>query len=312
METLDQVGRNESVHPHEQVGAHHGSPIALLETALEPPSSTSHGTASQPGLRVHSLDYLRGIFALGVMFCHYLSINGIRGSWLVNQSMARIGSYSVCGFYILSGMSLGLVYASRTMNRDFLAEFAIKRVCRIVPLFWLAITLNVWLNAIPALLSGGQPVWHEARRLLLNYSLLFAWVNPADSIPMGGWSIGVEMVFYAFFPLILVLARHAMQTAVLVVCLAVAPAAVFAFGLLRPAADFSGQWGLYVNPLNHLFLFVIGIVLAVRRPAFPVRRKLLAYALPGLVVAFLVFPAGGNIYGAPELLVGDCGAGLYI
>ena len=58
--------------------------------------------------RIYSLDYLRGIMALLIMLYHYFSwhYSGFDSS----DFMGRIGVYSVSMFYILSGLTLYVVY----------------------------------------------------------------------------------------------------------------------------------------------------------------------------------------------------------
>lgn len=242
--------------------------------------------------RVHTLDYLRGILALGVMLYHWKYINNIQGGWLLNRAMEKIGPYSVCAFFVLSGMSLGLVYAKRKVDPEFLLEFMVKRIFRIVPLYWLAVTLTLLLEAWENHSSAQLPGFE---RLLLNYSLLFGWISPTSYIPMGGWSIGDEMVFYSLFPGILLLTRKSLLVSTVIAIFVLILGTSFAFFLMDSAMGWSVQWGLYVNPLNHLFLFAFGVIIAVWRPALPISQKWHLSALLLCIAALLLIPANESM-----------------
>ena len=246
---------------------------------------------SNASLRIHALDYLRGILAMAVMFYHWKLINGINAGPLVNQAMEKAGSYSVCAFYVLSGMSLALVYQKRRVESAFLKEFWIKRLFRIAPLFLLVISLSLAMDLLPGLIAGKSVDLPSAKRLFLNYSLLFAWHNPADSLAMGGWSIGDELVFYSLFPVVLLVSRRSKLAASCTVSLCLVIGGYFAFFLIQPELEIVQQWSTYVNPLNHLFLFVVGMNLALWRPRFLMQKA----HIPALflsITALLLIPSG--------------------
>ena len=136
--------------------------------------------------RLHYLDYLRGISALGIMFFHYLSWTF--GSFNASNPIGRIGIYGVSIFYILSGLTLYHVYFNLEPSKKNILHFIIKRVFRIVPLFALITILSV--------LMVNQPI--EFTNLILNLTCLFGFINPTGYYTTGGWSIGNEMVFYLF------------------------------------------------------------------------------------------------------------------
>lgn len=155
------------------------------------------------------------------------------------------GLYSVAMFYILSGLTIYLVY-----NKDFhLKSFFIRRFFRIFPLLWLVTTLAI-------ILSQSLP---SIELLILNYTGLFGFINPSAYISTGVWSIGNELVFYALFPILFYLRNHWLYW---VLFFALAGVFIyFTFFLLDK--DLRQVWGLYVNPLNHALYFAIGITMGV-------------------------------------------------
>ncbi len=72
------------------------------------------GVRNLPPSRVESLDYLRGLLAVSVMIYHYVAWSGVELG--ADTVLGRLGIYSVSTFYILSGLSLGLVYRGRINN----------------------------------------------------------------------------------------------------------------------------------------------------------------------------------------------------
>lgn len=88
-------------------------------------------------LRLPSLDILRGILAVSIMFYH-LSI------WLFKQPdssslLGRLGIYGVSVFFVLSGLSMAMVYHSYFYSLRNGVVFYVRRIFRIFPLFWLAV-----------------------------------------------------------------------------------------------------------------------------------------------------------------------------
>jgi peptidoglycan/LPS O-acetylase OafA/YrhL len=236
-----------------------------------------------PKPRNETLDYLRGLLALSVMAYHYLSWAGVMLPWPLNQTLQRLGIYGVSAFYVLSGAALGLVYANREVNRPFLREFAAKRFWRIVPLFWLASFLAILPPLWVAALRHNPALAPDPLRVLLNFSLLFAWVQPHAALTVGGWSIGNELVFYSLFPFLLLALRSRGRWLVAVGMAALT--AFFAFRVLSPAVPLPEQWVAYVHPLNQIHFFAggVGIGLFTRAhpklPALPLQALALATAL---------------------------------
>ncbi|MDE3061373.1 MAG: acyltransferase, partial [Pseudomonadota bacterium] len=143
--------------------------------------------------RLHALDGIRGLCAIAIMLYHILLWNGV--------ALFQIGTFGVYLFYVLSGFSLWYVYAHRAVTFDLLKTFFTARVARIVPLYLAVCLLIVVLRFYTA---GASNVFNAdfISRFLLNITFLFGVALPQkSSIVPGGWSIGVEWVFYLSFPL---------------------------------------------------------------------------------------------------------------
>lgn len=237
--------------------------------------------------RVHSIDYLRGFLALSVMIYHYISWSvGVPDSSTV---LGRLGIYAVSTFYIISGISLYLVYTGTSWSTSNTVRFAIKRVCRIAPLYWVATIATI---AFFILKPG--PFLPNWLKYFSNLTLTFGFFSPSSYVPSGGWSIGNEMVFYAIFPILTLMASRTWS--LIIGLLAFTGVYLhFAFNILTPEHSLAEQWRLYINPFNQAFLFFIGIIIGFASKNHPAKGGALPYlALVSSLFAFALWPANGN------------------
>ena len=149
--------------------------------------------SNMKGTRIETLDWLRGLMALSIMFYH-LSCWIIRPLDSANP-LGRLGIYGVSIFFVLSGLSMAIVYNSYVKSIRTSINFYVRRIFRIWPLFWVACILTI----LPQVLKTGTYSW---KHLFINITTLFGFIKPAAYIPTGAWSIGNEMVYYALTPLI--------------------------------------------------------------------------------------------------------------
>ena len=199
-------------------------------------------------MRINTLDYLRGLMALGVMIYHYCSWTFEKyGS---DTFIGIVGIYGVSIFYILSGLTLYYVYKkSLTLNTTPL--FFGKRIFRILPLLGFSTVIMVVLFRQP------HTIWD----LFVNFTGLFGFVDHTNYIVTGAWSIGNELVFYAFLPIILLGNKWNKYFIEVFFLTTLAIAVYFAFELLEDTKTLAEQWATYINPFNQLFLFVGGILI---------------------------------------------------
>jgi exopolysaccharide production protein ExoZ len=131
--------------------------------------------------RIHQLDAIRGLLAVGVMVYHF-------GSWSGAGIVTGLGTFGVYGFFVLSGFALEHVYGASFDAR----RFTVARVARLAPLWVVVVAATV------AQMGGADP-----GRVALNLTGLFGFVHPgATSIVAGGWSIGIELVLYVVFAIL--------------------------------------------------------------------------------------------------------------
>ena len=148
--------------------------------------------------RVESLDTLRGIAILAVISFH-VSVHFPPAAWL--GWLAIFGNHGVQLFFVISAITMALMWRGRAAEPRRQTRFYIRRFFRIAPLFWLAIAFyTVWEAYRRGLAVGDVYTWQE---LLLTATFLHGFSPDAINLVVpGGWSIAVEMSFYAVFPLL--------------------------------------------------------------------------------------------------------------
>lgn len=161
--------------------------------------------------RLDSIECLRGVSALLVVFYHYrVFLNDITPT--LGHMLFENGRIGVDIFFVLSGFAIYL--STRFPSERRLFPFLVRRFFRIVPLAWLLIGLIYLLSphaTVTALVKSllFVPLTHTEPPFF-GYNLL----TPA-------WTLMYELCFYVMFALALVLApRHrGLVVTALVLCL---------------------------------------------------------------------------------------------
>jgi len=204
--------------------------------------------------RVPSLDVLRGLMALCVCLYHLSMWTHLLGTGTTAGSLVTVlGIYSVEGFFIISGFCFFHQYRGITFHWADVKRFHLLRFARLAPLYYLAMSLNLALG----LDVGPSFMW---RKFFENVTLSFGLFHPNHAMVLGGWSVGIEYVFYLLFPLLILLARKP-AFLVLASTLLVAAAIPWTFGKVEAATDWA-RFHAYVQLPNQGFLFLFGALIA--------------------------------------------------
>jgi len=208
--------------------------------------------------RVHSLDALRGVLALGVALYHLTSWTRFFGyETHASSAMTLVGVGAVQAFFVLSGFSFYHAYVDESFaDGTSVVRFHLRRIARLAPLYYAAMVVN-------ALLQTGYGAPASWTNLVENLTLLFGASHPNHSFLMGGWSIGIEVVFYLAFPFVAAHTRSwrrvALATLVLVML-----AVPWTFFWVPEATGFD-RFHAYVAVPNHFFAFFFGAAIALSR-----------------------------------------------
>lgn len=235
-------------------------------------------------VRIETLDWLRGLMALSIMLYH---LNNWTYSPLDASSLlGRLGIYSVSIFFILSGLSMAIVYNSSidTFQKSF--NFYIRRIFRIWPLLWIICFATI----LPQITKTGIPF----KLLFLNLTTLFGFIKPTAYIATGTWSIGNEMVYYALTPIIFFLYNYKKWVGNVFFFLCVSIGLFFAFNLLDKNIPLPKQWSVYVNPFNNFFLYVMGIAIFYNFKDLQIKLNLNLGLLFIAITLFSFIPFQGN------------------
>lgn len=262
---------------------------SLLESGI---AESRHG-----GSRLEALDYLRGLLAVAVMVYHYAGWAGAEPG--AGTLLGRLGIYAVSMFYVLSGLSLGLVYRKGFEVPGAIIRYGIQRLFRIVPLFWVVVTLSLALMLVPSAVRGEPVPAVDPWRVFLNYSLLFGFVQPDAYFSTGAWSIGNEMVFYVFFPVLVLAGTRSTKCLLLAFLMSLMVAGTFT-ARLGETQPWDAQWRIYINPLNQLPFFVAGMLIATLDKA---RTAQDAWVGVGLFAAGTVMFLAHDVVGSFQNLV---------
>jgi peptidoglycan/LPS O-acetylase OafA/YrhL len=206
------------------------------------------------------IDALRGLAILMVLANHVaLQIPGLSAPL---HALSRFGQMGVQLFFIASAYTLCLSWQQRQQGQQAesrpLLSFLLRRFFRIAPLYWFAILLFAGLHLFSGDPHVGTGSAEEGSAWLpIAANLLFVhgwWPVAQNSVVPGGWSIGVEMVFYALFPLLLPCCSNAGRALGLA-------ALVLGLNLLwqLPQGGPTNNSAAYFHPLNQLPVFLLGM-----------------------------------------------------
>lgn len=161
-----------------------------------------------------SIQYLRALAAMMVVLTH------LHPQWL------RMGYEGPWPFWLISGVDIffvisGFIMAQTTQSQtQSPGTFYLRRILRIVPLYWLLTSVVVVVVLLrPDLLQSTRfDTWH-----VISSYLFIPSANPAtghlEPVLVPGWTLNYEMFFYVLFGAALLLPKPVRATAMtLVIC----------------------------------------------------------------------------------------------
>jgi peptidoglycan/LPS O-acetylase OafA/YrhL len=151
------------------------------------------------------------------------------------------------------------------------------------------------LNLIIYFLHGTS-LGYSAYKIFLNYSLLLGFIKPSASITTGGWFIGNEIVFCFILPFIFLISNKWKYIIPISFLVSIACGFYWSFFLLDKDVILYEQWSLYVNPFNHIYFFMAGVLICVYGPGLSeIISKRLCYAMLFFaLMLFWLYPSSGN------------------
>lgn len=210
------------------------------------------------------IDALRGLAILAVLMVHTKQFGNSNLPQMVNNILSQ-GSRGVQLFYVASAVTLFLSFNRRYDKEKFpIKNFLIRRFFRIAPMYYLGIIYYLFQEGLgPRYFLGDQPNI-TFLNVLSNFAFLHGfspyWIN---SVVPGGWSIGVEMTFYALLPLLFFRIKNINQAFLLFIISILINTFLFIIFSKYPLISFNRLWldYLFLYFPNQLPVFSIGIIL---------------------------------------------------
>jgi peptidoglycan/LPS O-acetylase OafA/YrhL len=167
------------------------------KTVDERPIATMESEARNQGrTRLVELDGLRGLAATSVLLFHYTYWYDVAVSKRPTLPLSLSGGhFGVELFFIISGFVIFM-----TLQRtDTVYEFAVSRIARLVPAFWIAVLVStalIYIFPVPNFEAAGL------RRVMANLTMVPA-IFHQHPIDPSYWTLSVEFFFYLCMGIIL-------------------------------------------------------------------------------------------------------------
>ena len=241
-------------------------------------------------------DGLRAVAAVSVVGIHTAFVSGftMRSGYGVYTARLEIG---VAVFFLISGFLLYRPFAAAHLAGQpspALARFWVRRLLRIVPAYWLALTITTYVMHV----NDTAPGWRSVV-ILYGFGQIYFPGEVLKGITQA-WSLCTEMTFYLFLPLLaalLVARRRSMKNQfereLVAVVVMIGVSVGFREWAFRQHGALAGTMADWL-PAN-LDLFALGMFLAVvsswlaetgQRPAWLDSRWLPPLSWAGALAAF--------------------------
>jgi len=208
-----------------------------VERLAAPPVRT---IAERQAHHLQLVDALRGYAILAVLMLH---------AWMPPPVLFKAvddftgkGKFGVQLFFVVSAFTLFWSLQIR-IHRDArpIHAFDVRRLFRIVPLFWIAALFYTWAPNVDR--SHFAPSGVGLAHLLSTLLLVHGWYpTTMNSVVPGGWSIGAEAMFYLFVPFLFMRLKTLNRAIVLLLVSAIAVAILTPVADQRISASFPPSW----------------------------------------------------------------------
>lgn len=186
--------------------------------------------------RLHALDSFRGLAIILVILSHVFYIYDVSYAGLFG-----VGRYGVVLFYLVSGFTISYVLDFKEICLQGVLKFYVRRFFRVAPLFYVLLFLIYFL--------GGE--YSLSSLFFMGYldEKMFNRVLHVE------WSIYVEVFFYILAPFLFFLKRGFWLFLLFSVLVSLSWRYYFFSDFF---SDSLIKEILFFNPLNHLYVFLLG------------------------------------------------------
>ena len=209
---------------------------------------------SQPPRRLTELDALRGLAILAIALFHYTAkydgmLGHTPGLWFTCRWGGNFGNDL---FLVISGF---VIYES-VLRAESPLHFAVARVSRLYPVFWVAVAMTFTVTTIWTL-PGRQVTLKQA---LINLTMVHSWLS-VPGVDGVYWFLTVMLSFYLLATLVIAfrLQPHVEMAAAIWLVAQLATLAYLKFG--GPAFTGLGMWQKHII-IKYSHILIAGIMLA--------------------------------------------------
>lgn len=248
--------------------------------------------------RFHSIQYLRGIAALMVVFTHLKEdLNGAFGIADIGSKLFSHGIFGVDLFFIISGFIIHQSTLKKEHSKPL--TFIVRRIFRIYPVFVFCVFTFIAIapgNPQPVDLAKGLmfiPLNFDAPAPFFGYNFLY----PA-------WTLTYELLFYSIFVLAICLSHEkrgiiaAMAICTCVIALQLISNKTVSFDFSSALSYPQGIFKLLASPM--LIEFIYGIAISVAITKVKLSRTLYVALSAVAFIAFVaLFTTGASNYHGP-------------
>lgn len=228
---------------------------------------------------------LRGLAAASVVLFHLHHLTNLA----LPHPLAFVGTHFGLGvqlFFVLSAFSLFYSTTASIGRPGWVRDYFLKRLFRIAPLFYAM--LAAWCTLF--YLRHAPPNLGD---VALNLTFAYNFVpGKHESIVAAGWTVGVEMVFYAILPVLFLTisrARHALMFLIFAMLLSTLTRAGLtgAGGILEQYAHFAFMTSLGVFAVGALAFWVYRSLRTTIERRGSDKVRWMRFALPAVCAALL-------------------------
>lgn len=206
------------------------------------------------------IDSLRGVAILLVINVHIWMDNIDIMSYLPGtvDHFMQIGRYGVQLFFVVSSCTLMMSYHSRKNEEHATRNFFIRRIFRIIPMYYLAIlfyTFALFVGFdIHSMDFSNVPLKGLFTNIFMIHGLFPAWTN--GYVP-GGWTVSAEFLFYLSLPFLCMFITNITRSLWLFFGSLVISHIVH---LLLVGSSYNVYDYAYFNIFNHIPAFTLGML----------------------------------------------------
>ncbi len=240
--------------------------------------------------RIDVIQLLRGLAALMVCCFH---MKGILKDSLWGKMLFQNGSLGVPLFFMISGFILYVTTSKAQIKPAFIGKFALKRLLRIVPLYYLLTLVYLAVHSNLSLYLIDNPRW--LMPMFFFYPSYLGFTGPSYGFPplAVGWSLNYELYFYLLLAITMFAGkwRWMLFSGIILVSVFIVPLITNGYVMQHLSQWYAyplPYFSLMTNPV--LLFFLAGVGLGwFHQVKHPLKHRFLADLLVLLAAANFIF-----------------------